>query len=71
MMHPTWPHRLFFIYFYFIFAEFAKARQARAGKEGMPLTGPGGPADSRYLQQGMGMMGGQPTGGMPTAQVCV
>jgi len=53
-------------------AEFAKARQARAGKEGMPLgAGPGGPTDSRFMQQGgMGMMGGgQPTGGMPTSQV--
>ncbi len=32
-------------------SEFAKARQARAGKEGMPITGAGGPPDSRYMQQ--------------------
>ena len=46
------------------FADFAKARQARAGgvagKDGMPLSGPGGASDSRFMQQqaGMAMMGG-------------
>ena len=57
------------------FADFAKARQARAGgvagKDGMPLSGPGGPTDSRFMQQaGMGMMGGGAgqQGGMSTSQ---
>ncbi len=39
------------MYMYIYISEFAKARQARAGKEGMPITGAGGPPDSRYMQQ--------------------